>query len=147
MRAEATADREAARRRRRIGLRVALAVAAGLTIDVATGAIIPFLGPLFAAQFLISGARPLPFAKAVGMVALVLIVGQVFLVMAGVFGNRPLQLLALFGVFYFVCFFVQAQGKGGPATFLCLVIAIIVPLLNLVHGDLDESVIGILLRS
>jgi hypothetical protein len=139
-------DRSAAKSQRRLGLRVALAIAVGLTFDVATGAVVPFLGALFAAQFLVSGARPLPFGKAIGIVVLVLIAGQVFLTLAGTFGNRPLQLLSLLGLFYFVCFFLQAQGKGGAAIFLCLVIAIIVPLLNLVHRDLDESVIAILLQ-
>ena len=50
---------------RRIGLRVALAVAAGLAFNLATGAVIPFFGPLIAVQFLIFGAGPLPLSKAV----------------------------------------------------------------------------------
>ncbi len=147
MRAEAPASAEAVlSRRRRIGLRVALAVAAGLTFDVATGAVIPFLGPVFAAQFLISGAKTLPLSKAIGLVGLILLVGQIFIVLTGIFGDRPIQLLALLGLFYFGCFFVLARGKGGPAIFFCLVVAIMVPLLDLVHADLDTSMIGILLQ-
>jgi MFS family permease len=133
-------------RRRRIGLRVALAVATGLTFDMATGAVIPFLGALFAAQFLVSGARPLPLAKAIGLVGIVLVVGQAFILLSGIFGDRPAQFLSLLGLFYFLCFFLQAEGRGGPAIFVCLVIAIMVPLLDRVHDKLDTSIIAILLQ-
>src|SRR5580700_4637131 len=55
-------------RQRRIGLRVALAVAAGFTLNLATGEVIPFFGPVLAVQFLIFGAGPLPLSKAVAFV-------------------------------------------------------------------------------
>jgi hypothetical protein len=147
MPAEASASAEAVlSRQRRTGLRVALAVTTGLTFGVATGAVIPFLGPLFAVQFLIFGAGPLPLAKAVGLIGLVLVVGQTFIFLTGIFGDRPIQLLTLLGLFYFVCFYVQARGRGGPAIFLCLVIAIMVSLLDRVHAKLDTSIIAILLQ-
>jgi hypothetical protein len=134
-------------RQRRIGLRVALAVAAGFTLNLATGEVIPYLGPVLAVQFLILGAGPLPLSKAVALVGLVLVVGQAFIVLNGIFGNHPIQLLALLGLFYFVCFFVQARGQGGPVIFLCLVIAITVTLLDRVHDKLDTSSIAILLQA
>lgn len=139
-----TASAAIVARQRHVGLRVALAVAVGLTLGIATGGVIPFLGPLFAAQFLLGGAKPMPLAKAIGMVGLVLVIGQVFITVSGIFGDRPLQLLSLLGLFYFVCFVLQGQGKGGPAIFLSLVIAVMVPLLDLLHGDLDQSMIAIL---
>lgn len=129
-----------------MGLRVALAASVGLTFHVATGAVLPFLGPLFAAQFLLGSARPMPLAKAAGMVGLVLVLGQVFIVVTEVFGDRPLQLLALLGLFFFLCFGLQARGRGGAAIFLSLVIAIMVPLLDLLHGDLDQGMMAILLQ-
>src|ERR1700759_3375675 len=134
-------------RRRRIGLRVALAVAAGFTWNLATGAVIPFFGPVLAVQFLIFGAGPLPLSKAVAFVGLVLVVGQAFILLRGIFGHHPIQLLALLGLFFFVCFFVQARGKGGPVIFLCLVIAITVTLLDRVHDTLDSGIIAILLQA
>jgi len=147
MSAEAFASTETVlSRQQRTGLRVALAVATGLTFGVATGAVIPFMAPLFAIQFLIFGAGPLPMPKAVGQVVLVLVVGQVFIVLTGIFGDRPIQLLTLLGLFYFVCFFVQARGPGSPAIFLCLVVAVSVPLLDRVHAKLDSSIISILLQ-
>ena len=74
-------------RQRRIGLRVALAVAAGLTFNLVTGEVIPFFGPLLAVQFLIFGAGPLPLAKAVAFAGLVLVVGQAFILLNGIFGD------------------------------------------------------------
>jgi hypothetical protein len=134
-------------RQRRIGLRVALAVSGGFAWNVATGTVIPFFGPVLAVQFLIFGAGPLPLSKAIAFVGLVLVVGQTFIVFNGIFGNHPIQLLALLGLFFFVCFFVQARGKGGPVIFLCLVIAITVTLLDRVHDTLDASIIAILLQA
>ena len=107
-------------RQRRIGLRVALAIAAGFTLNLATGEVIPFFGPVLAVQFLIFGAGPLPLSKAVAFVGLVLVVGQAFIVLNGIFGDQPIQLLALLGLFYFVCFLFQARGQGGPVIFLLL---------------------------
>src|SRR6476659_7802310 len=134
-------------RQRRIALRVALAVAAGFTLNLATGEVIPFFGPVLAVQFLIFGAGPLPPSKAVAFAGLVLVVGQAFILLNGIFGEQPIQLLALLGLFYFVCFFVQAQGQGGSVIFLCLVIAITVTLLDRVHDTLDTSIIAILLQA
>ncbi len=147
MPADASAAAAALSRQRRIGLRVALAVAAGFTWNLATGAVIPFFGPLLAVQFLIFGAGPLPLSKAVAFVGLVLAVGQTFIVLSGIFGDQPIQLLALLGLFYFICFFVQARGQGGPVIFLCLVIATTVTLLDRVHDTLDTGIITILLQA
>lgn len=134
-------------RQRRIGLRVALAVAAGLTWNLATGEVAPFFGPVLAVQFLIFGAGPMPLSKAIALAGLVLIVGQAFIVLNGIFGDQPVQLLALLGLFFFVSFFVQARGQGGPVIFLCLAIAITVTLLDRVHDTLDTGIIAILLQA
>jgi len=64
MPADASAAAVALSRQRRIGLRVALAVAAGFTLNLATGEVVPFFGPVLAVQFLIFGAGPLPLSKA-----------------------------------------------------------------------------------
>jgi hypothetical protein len=41
-----------------------------------------------------------PLAKAVGMVGLVLVVGQALILVTGIFGDRPAQLLAWLGLFW-----------------------------------------------
>jgi hypothetical protein len=130
-----------------MALRAALACACALTVDVVSGATIPFLGALFAAQFLLSGLRPLPLGKAIGMVVLVLVVGQGILLVSEIFGDRPFQYLTLLGLFYFFLFTVHSSGSGGPAIIVCLIIAVMVPLLHLVHSDLDASMMGIFARA
>src|SRR6478672_6012367 len=134
MPADASAAAEAVLSRQlRIGLRVALAISVGFTLNLATGSVIPFFGPVLAVPFLISGAGPLPLSKAVALVGLVMAVGQAFIFLNGIFGDHPIQLLTLLGFFYFACFLVQARGQGGPVIFLCLMIAITVTLLDRVR--------------
>lgn len=129
---------------RRKGLRIALAVSVGFTWAVASGAIIPFLGPLFAAQFLIGSSRPLPIGKAVAMVLIVLVAGTILQLLTAVTAERPLVMLPLLGLFFFACFHAQANGKGGAAVFLMLVVGIMVPLLTILHRELGSSALSIL---
>lgn len=131
---------------KRKGLRIALAVAVGFTWSVQSGAIIPFLGPLFAAQFLISSSRPLPLKQALGMAILIVVAGALLQAVAVLTGDRPPVLLLLLGLVYFVCFYLQATGKGGGAIFLVLVVAVMVPLLTVLNRDLGDSMLSILVQ-
>src|ERR1700730_2793349 len=63
MPADASATEAVLSRQRRIGLRVALAVAAGFTWNLATGAVIPFFGPASGVQSLFLGPGPLPLRR------------------------------------------------------------------------------------
>jgi hypothetical protein len=136
---------DAATEQRRRGLRVALAISVGFTGAVFAGAIIPFLGPLFAAQFLLGSSRPMPLAKTLGMAALILIAGLAMMVLTSTFGDRHATFLILLALIYFFCFLAQSSGRGGPAAFLVLVVAIIVPLLGILSRDLANSILSILL--
>jgi hypothetical protein len=129
---------------RRKGLRVALAVSIGFVVAVYSGAIIPFLGPLFAAQFLLGSSHPMPPGKTLGMAALILVTGMLMMILTSAFGDRHATFLMLLALIYFLCFFVQSSGKGGPAAFLVLVVAIMVPLLCILHRDLANSILSIL---
>ncbi|PZM15760.1 DUF2955 domain-containing protein [Rhizobium tubonense] len=129
---------------RRKGLRVALAVSVGFIFAVYSGAIVPFLGPLFAAQFLLGSARPMPLGKALGMAALILVAGLFMMVLTSAFGDRHATFLMFLALIYFSCFLAQSSGKGGPAAFLVLVVAIIVPLLGILNRDLANSILSIL---
>jgi hypothetical protein len=129
---------------RRKGLRVALAVSVGFTLSVAMGAIVPFLGPLFAAQFLLSSPHPMPVGKTLGMALLILVTGIVMMLLTSWFGDRPAIFLMVLGLIYFSCFFAQSSGKGGPAVFLVLVVAVMVPLLGILNKDLAASILSIL---
>ena len=129
---------------KRKGLRVAFAVSIGFTFAVYAGAIVPFLGPLFAAQFLLGSSRPLPLAKTVGAAIVILITGMAMMVLTNVLGDRPAPFLLILGLTYFACFAAQSTGKGGPAVFLVLVVAIIVPLLGILNKELANSILSIL---
>jgi hypothetical protein len=129
---------------RRKGLRVALAVSTGFVFAVYSGAIVPFLGPLFAAQFLLGSARPMPLGKTLGMAALILVAGMFMMVLTTAFGDRHATFLMLLALIYFSCFLAQSSGKGGPAAFLVLVVAIMVPLLGILNRDLANSILSIL---
>lgn len=133
-------------RAKRQGLRIASAVTVGLTVAVANGEVLPFLGPMFAAQFLFASQRPLGPRQAIGLIVLILVVGEALVWLTGLFGDRPAVLLTLLGLLYFACFLLQAQGKGGTAAFLIIVIAVIVPMLGILQKDLGESIILILFK-
>jgi hypothetical protein len=133
-------------RAKRQGLRIAVAVAVGLTLGVANGEVVPFLGPMFAAHLLFVSPRPLGARQAIGLIVLILVVGEVLVWLTGLFGDRPAVLLILLGLIYFACFLLQARGKGGAAPFLIIVIAVMVPMLGILQKDLGESIILILFK-
>ncbi|MBB4440457.1 MULTISPECIES: DUF2955 domain-containing protein [Rhizobium] len=129
---------------KRKGLRVAFAVSIGFTLAVHAGAIVPFLGPLFAAQFLLGSSRPMPLGKTLGAAMVILIAGMAMMVLTNVLGDRPAPFLLILGLTYFACFAAQSTGKGGAAVFLVLVVSIIVPLLGVLNKELANSILSIL---
>ncbi len=128
---------------RRQGLRIATAVAAGFAVAVWAKDPIPFLAPVFALQFLTASRRPLSLAQGLVMVALILVVAQILSLIVSVLTGHPLVLGAVLWLLYFVCFYLQAEGKGGTAIFIVLVIAIIVPLLGVAQIDLETPLFGV----
>jgi hypothetical protein len=133
-----------AERARRQALRIALAVAAGMAATVAAGSLMPFLAPLFAAQFLLAGRGPMKPVQAIGMAVVIVAAGQAVAVAVGVLGDRPAVFLPLLWLLYLACFLAQSRGQGGQAAFLVLVVAIIVPLMEMLHRDLGESLMSML---
>ena len=131
---------------RRQALRVGFAVAVGLAWSVAAGDVIVFLGPLFAAQFLLGASGRMPVGKAVGMALLVLVVGAVIQWLTELVGMRPPVFLLVFGLIYLACFYIQARGKGGPAIFLIVVLAVMIPLLSILNINLGETMHWVLLK-
>jgi hypothetical protein len=151
MSAEAAADCAAAgspaaeaERVRRQALRIAFAVAGGMVMMVAAGWPMPFLVPMFAAQFLVASRRPMQPAQAFGMAILIISVGQVLALAVGLLGDRPVVLLAVLWLLYFACFLAQARGRSVQAMFLVLVIAVMVPLMEMLQQDLDRSMVALL---
>jgi hypothetical protein len=129
---------------RRQGLRIAFAVAASFTAAVAQGQVIPFLGPVFAAQLLMASRRPMGAPQAIGFVAVMVLAGQGFLVLTSILAERPLPFLLMLGLIYFACFVAQLNRRGGPAPALILTIGVAAPLLGVLDRDLGASVVVIL---
>lgn len=130
----------------RKGLRVALAVAVGFTWSVASGAIVPFLGPVFAAQFLLASDRPMPLGKVIAMLVLIFAASSVVETFVAFTGDRPIVITLVLALVYFPCFYMLASGKGGPVGFVIIIIGIMGPLLGILNRDLGESVLSLLLK-
>jgi len=86
---------------------------------------------------------PLPVGKALGLVLVVVVVGLGLQVLLAILADHPPVVLILLGTIYFLCFLSQASGKAGPVPFLVLVVAVMMPLLTLLHYDLGTSVLAI----
>ncbi len=104
---------------KRKGLRVAFAVSIGFTVAVYAGAIVPFLAPLFAAQFLLGSSRPMPLGKTIGAVMVILIAGMAMMVLTNVLGDRPAPFLLILGLTYFVASPRSRQEREGRRSFSC----------------------------
>lgn len=123
---------------------MAFAATLSFTWSIAVGDVIPFLGALFAVQFLLTDRSPMPFGKALGMVLIVSLAGlclQMFLVVTS---DHPPVILTFLGAIYFLCFLAQATGRAGALPFMILVVAVMLPLLTLLHYDLGSSILALL---
>ncbi|KJB96831.1 DUF2955 domain-containing protein [Skermanella aerolata] len=129
---------------RRQGLRIAFAVAASFTTAVAQGEVIPFLGAVFATQFLMASRRPMGVPQGIGFVAVIVLAGYGFMLLTSILGNRPTPYLLMLGLIYFACFLAQLNRRGGPAPGLILIIGVAAPLLGVLDRDLGASVVVIL---
>ena len=134
-------------RAKRQGLRVALAVTVGFSMALVNGSVLPFLAPLFAAQFLLAGYSPPGLRQGLGTVVLICIVGALLVFLTGLLGERPLVLLPLLWLCYFCCFYAQGRQVGGAGPALMLVIGIVVPLLDILQRDLGESIVWVLAKA
>ncbi|MHA6493560.1 DUF2955 domain-containing protein [Pseudomonas borbori] len=135
------------RRAKRQGLRVALAVTAGFCLGLTFGSPLPFLAPLFATQFLLASRRPLPLRQGLVTMLVIILTGALLVFFTGLLGERPWVLLPLLWLFYFACFTAQGRQQGGAGPALMLVIAIAVPMLDIVQSDLGESIVLLLAKA
>ena len=86
----------------------------------------------------------MPVGKTVGAALVILFTGIGMMVLTNLFGDNPPTFLILLALIYFLCFVAQSTGGGGPAIFLVLVVAIIVPLLGILNRELANSILSIL---
>lgn len=137
----------ARQRAKRQGLRVALAVTAGFCLGLASGSTLPFLAPLFATQFLLASHRPPPLRQGLVTLLVIILTGALLVFFTGLLDDRPWVLLPLLWLFYFACFAAQGRQAGGAGPALMLVIAIAVPMLDILQRDLGESIVLLLTQS
>ncbi|MET1081043.1 MAG: DUF2955 domain-containing protein [Pseudomonas sp.] len=133
-------------RRKRQGLRIALAVACGLSVGMLMGETLPFFAPLIAIQLLFASRSPLGLRQGLATILLVVGVGALLVLLTDLFGEEPEVLVPSLWLCYFGCFWAQGQGKGGAAPSLILIIAIVVPMLDIQQRDLGDSIALILAR-
>ncbi|WP_256667055.1 DUF2955 domain-containing protein [Pseudomonas sp. 8O] len=134
-------------RARRLGLRVALAVPLGLCMGLVLGDPLPFLAPMFAAQFLLASPHPMTLRQGVATVLIICLSGSLLVLATGLFRERPLVLAPLLWLFYFSCFEAQGRQRGGAGPGLMLVIGVVVPLLDIVHRDLGEWIVSMFAKA
>lgn len=134
-------------RAKRQGLRVAIAVTVGLCTGLMLGDPLPFLAPLFASQFLLASRRPPALLQGVVTVLMVILTGALLVFFSGLLRERPWVLLPLLWLFYFACFAAQGRQLGGAAPALMLVIAIVVPLLDILQRNLGEPIVLLLAKA
>ena len=137
----------ALQRAKRQGLRVAFAVTAGFCLGLVAGSTLPFLAPLFATQFLLASCRPPPLRQGLVTVLVIILTGALLVFFTGLLDDRPWVLLPLLWLFYFACFTAQGRRLGGAGPALMLVIAIAVPMLDILQRDLGESIVLLLAKS
>ncbi|KJH83576.1 DUF2955 domain-containing protein [Stutzerimonas stutzeri] len=132
---------------KRQGLRVAIAVTVGLCMGLLLGDPLPFLAPLFASQFLLASRRPPALLQGVVIVLVIILTGALLVFLSGLLRERPWVLLPLLWLFYFVCFVAQGRQRGGAVPVLMLLIAIVVPLLDILQDNLGEPIVLLLAKA
>ncbi len=134
-------------RAKRQGLRVALAVTVGFCLGLVWGSTLPFLAPLFATQFLLASRRPPPLRQGMVTVLVIIFTGALMVFFTALLDDSPWVLLPLLWLVYFACFTAQGRRLGGAGPALILVIAIAVPMLDILQRDLGESIVLLLAKS
>ncbi|WLG93815.1 DUF2955 domain-containing protein [Pseudomonas sp. FP198] len=129
------------------GLRVALAVTVGFCAGLVLGDILPFLAPLFAVQFLLASRRAPTLSQGLITLLVSMLTGALLVGVTGMFGERPWILLPLLWLFYLACFTAQGRQPGGAGPALMLVIAIVVPMLDIAQSELGESIVLVLVKA
>ncbi len=135
------------KRAKRQGLRVAIAITVGLCAGLMLDDPLPFLAPLFASQFLLASRHPPALLHGAVTVLVVILTGALLVFFSGLLRERPWVLMPLLWLFYFACFGALGRQLGGAAPALMLVIAIVVPLLDILQGNLGESIVLLLAKA
>lgn len=142
-----TSTVDALRERRRKILRIALAVAFGLTIAEALEEPFSFLTPLLAFQVLMKIPRPPSLRQGLGFVLIIAVASGFALGLANALQSRPIVYLVILGLVFFGCFLMQLTGRGGPLPGMLLICNAMVPVLAVISRDLAQDFVWIMILS
>ncbi len=143
---EATFGSEEQARRRRI-LRIALAIALGLTFAEAQEQPFSFLTPLLAFQVLMKMPRAPTLRQGLGFVLVVTVASGFALGLANSLQDRSIVYLGVLGVMFFGCFLMQLTNRGGPLPGMLLICNAMVPVLAVISRDLAQDFVWIMIVS
>jgi hypothetical protein len=129
---------------RRTILRVAAGVAGSFVVAEGLGWDFTFLGPMFAAQFLLSSPAPPTLKQGVVQLVVVALAMAVNVALAYVFLSSPWCLIAAFLLLLFLTFYGQARGVPDAAIMILQIGAIATPTLAVSSTELaDETVVNL----
>src|SRR5262245_30785851 len=140
-------DAAHARIRMREALRIALAMAIALTVDEVSDQPFPFLTALFAVQMLVKSPAAPGLKQGIGFAAVIGRSAYVALSLCGLLINRPVAYLIVLAVGFFICFYLQGRGKGGPLPQLLLICNAALPVMAVQSADLATDFANIMIEA
>jgi DUF2955 family protein/fusaric acid resistance family protein len=135
---ETVLEAEDAAERHAAAFRIAVAAAAGFTLGHLLEWDFPFLPSLFAVQ-LLSASRHIDLRRAFGFVLLMALGCAVSLFLSLAFVDRPLNLIIIFGLLFFLEFLALARGKAAAG--VLLITTSFVPLMAISSIDLAYALV------
>ena len=133
--------------RRRAILRIALAIALGLTFAEAQEEPFSFLTAMFAFQILIKMPQAPGLRQGAGFVLVIAVASGFALSLANTLQSRPIVYLLVLGLIIFGCFLAQLRAKGGPLPGMLLICTAMVPVVAVVSPDLAQDFVRIMIFS
>ena len=131
----------------RQALRLALAMAIGLTFEEARDQPFRFITAMFAVQMLAKSPHPPTLKQGIGFAIVLALASWVALTLCGLLLHRPVAYLLLLGCVFLACFYLQARGKGGPLPQLLLICNVMLPVLAVLSADLAVDFSNIMIDS
>lgn len=147
------AEVESAREAHALAFRIAFATALGFTLGEVLGWDFPFLPPLLAAQ-LLTTPGPLSLRQSLGFMVVMAAACAFALLVAQIFGSKPVALVLLLSLLIFLEFLALARGQAVAVAGIFLIATPVVPLLAIesmeianafVHNLIAGSVLAVLL--
>jgi hypothetical protein len=136
---------EDAREAFRRTLRLALVMALGLTVAEARDQPFAFLPALFAVQMLVKSPKPPSLVQGIGFAAVMAMSAGVALTLCNALIDRPVAYLLLVGLVVVGCFWLMAQGRGGPLPQLLLLCNALIPVLAVQSRDLAADFTSVMI--